>query len=217
LAIDYRELMQNLHRSYDFTNKTVLFVGAGGRQLFDPEIKTKKVIAIDKDAAALAQLKSGLAAPDSQSPLSVLASRFEDVFICGDVVYFEFCLHEIDNPDKALAHARTLAPDIVVFDHSPESEWIFYTAEEHKIRRSVQATRNFGVERRVAFHTKQVFKDYAELLAKVAVQGPVAVQRVKRFRGIRDIVIPMDYEVVFLTRHRRRPGERNLDEIASSY
>jgi hypothetical protein len=38
LAIDFRELTQNLHRSYDFTDMTVLFVGAGRRQLFDPAI-----------------------------------------------------------------------------------------------------------------------------------------------------------------------------------
>ncbi len=38
------------------------------------------------------------------------------------------------DPQKALAYARTLAPKIVVFDHSPGSEWAFYAAEEGKVR-----------------------------------------------------------------------------------
>lgn len=57
MAIDTGELTRNLHHSHDFSNKTVLFVGAGRRQLFDPAIKTKKLIAIDKDPEALTQLK----------------------------------------------------------------------------------------------------------------------------------------------------------------
>jgi hypothetical protein len=32
----------------------------------------------------------------------------------GDTVYFEFCLHEMDDPEYALIHAKSLAPDIVV-------------------------------------------------------------------------------------------------------
>ena len=36
------------------------------------------------------------------------------VILHGDVVYFEFCLHEMDDPAKALIHAKSLAPDIVV-------------------------------------------------------------------------------------------------------
>jgi len=51
--------------------------------------------------------------------MQVVGSKFEDVAGSFDVVYFEFCLHEMHDPEKALIHAKKLAPDIVVFDHSP--------------------------------------------------------------------------------------------------
>lgn len=198
MAIDTGELTRNLHHSHDFSNKTVLFVGAGRRQLFDPAIKTKKLIAIDKDPEALTQLKQGLSTSFPENPLEVLASNFQDIFLPGDEVYFEFCLHEMEDPYKSLTHAHTLAPDLVVLDHSLESAWAFYAAQDEKVRSSVQAMRDFGIRTRTTFHTNQLFADHAELLAKVAVPGPVAVQRVQRFQGMRNIAIPMNYETVLL-------------------
>jgi hypothetical protein len=52
LATDYAQLTGNLLRFYDFTNKVVLFVGAGGRQLLALSAGTKKLIAIDQDVEA---------------------------------------------------------------------------------------------------------------------------------------------------------------------
>src|ERR1017187_2301743 len=49
--------------------------------------------------------------------MDVVRANFEGVTVSGDVVYFEFCQHEMDDLRKALSHASTLAPDIVVFDH----------------------------------------------------------------------------------------------------
>jgi hypothetical protein len=91
-----------------------------------------------------------------------------------------------------------MAPDIVVFDHSPGSEWIFYGAEEDKVERSADVMERFGVRRSERFHTEQRFADFAELLAKVSPQGPTAIQRAQRFAGATNIVIPMDYELNLL-------------------
>ena len=132
LATDYAQLTENLLRFYDFTNKVVLFVGAGGRQLLDPSAGTKKLIAIDQDVEALRELAANVAAKGIQDSVEVVGSKFEDVALSGDVVDFEFCLHEVADPQKALTHAKNLARDIVVFDHSPGSEWIFYGAEESR-------------------------------------------------------------------------------------
>ncbi len=195
LATDYAQLTENLLRFYDFTNKVVLFVGAGGRQLLAPSAGTKKLIAIDQDVEALRELAANVAAKGIQDSVEVVGGKFEDVALSGDVVYFEFCLHEMADPQKALTHAKNLARDIVVFDHSPGSEWIFYGAEEDKVRRSAQAMERFGLRRRERFHTEQRFEDYAELLAKVSAQGPTAIQRTQRFAGATKIVIPMGYEL----------------------
>jgi SAM-dependent methyltransferase len=191
MAADYALLTANLMRFYDFADKVVLVVGAGGGQLLDPNVRTKKLIAIDRDAAALKVLEEKTAAAGSKNPIEFVAAPFEEVSLSGDVVYFEFCLHEMPDPRKALAHARKLAPDIVIYDHAPDSEWIFYGGEEHLVRRSSEALMQCGVRRQSTFRTEQRFQDYAELLAKLAPQGPVAVQRAQRFCGASNIVIPM--------------------------
>jgi hypothetical protein len=198
LATDYAKLTENLSRFYDFTDKVVLFIGAAGRQLLDPAIRTRKLIAIDKDVEALHELRMQLRAKGLQDSVEVVGARFEEVTSHGDVIYFEFCLHEMDDPDKALVHAKSLAPDIVVYDHSVGSEWIYYGAEEDKVSRSSAAIEPFGIRRRQTFHAEQHFGNYAELLAKVTPQGPLAVERAQRFAGITDIVIPMAYELNLL-------------------
>ena len=197
MATDYGKLTENLHHFYDFTGKVVLFVGAGGRQLLDPP-SHQKLIAIDENAQSLKELEANIAAQGMQDSVEVVGSRFEDVTARGDVVYFEFCLHEMDDPQQALAHARALAPDMVVFDHLPGSEWVFHAAEEDKVRRSAEAMKRFGVRRRETFRTEQRFRDYDELLAKVRVQGTTAIDRAQRFAGATNIVIPMTYELALL-------------------
>jgi hypothetical protein len=198
MAADYGKLTAELGAFYDFTDKIVLYVGAGGRQLLDPGIRTRKLIAIDRDVEALRELEAKVAAKGEQDSVNVVGASFEDVSLCGDVVYLEFCLHEMADPQKALAHARALAPDIVVFDHSPGSEWAFYAAEDDKVLRSAEAMERFGVRRRERFSTEQRFKDGAELLAKLSAQGLVATRRAQRFAGATHIVIPMTYELALL-------------------
>jgi ubiquinone/menaquinone biosynthesis C-methylase UbiE len=198
LAVDHEELTGNLRRFYDFTGKTVLFVGAGGRQFLDPSFKTKRLIAIDRNVEALGELKRKIAARGEQGSLNVRGADFEEVTLSGDTVYFEFCLHETVDPQKTLAHARALAPDVVVFDHSPGSDWSFYVAEEERVRRSAEAMKRFGIRRRETVRIQQRFNDYVELLAKVAEQGTVAIQRVQRFAGTTNIVIPMNCELALL-------------------
>ncbi len=198
MATNYSKLSENLSRFYDFTGKVVLFVGAGGRQLLDPATPVRKLIAIDKDVEALRELEEKIIAKGLQDSVEVFGRSFEEVELEGDVVYFEFCLHEMVDPQQALIHAKSLAPDIVVYDHSPGSEWIYFGAEEDKVARSFAVMEHFGIRRRQAYHSEQRFSNYAELLSRVQPQGPVAVERAQRFAGGTDIVIPMNYELNLL-------------------
>ena len=199
MATDYGRLAENLTRFYDFTGKTVIFIGAAGRQLLDPATPTRKLIAVDKDVEALRQLNAHVVAKGLQDSVEVVGARFEEVTLRGDTIYFEFCLHEMDDPEKALIHAKSLAPDIVVYDHSPDSAWIYYGAEENQVSRSSAVMARFGIRRRQTFHAEQRFGNFSELLAKVRPQGPVAIERAQRFAGaVADIVIPMTYELNLL-------------------
>jgi tRNA G37 N-methylase Trm5 len=198
LATDYAQLSENLSRFYDFTDKVVLFIGAGGRQLLNPATKTRKLIAIDKDVDALRELKANIIAQGLQDSVEVVGASFEEVTSHGDAIYFEFCLHEMEDPEKALIHAKSLAPDVVVYDHSPGSEWIYYGAEEDKVSRSFAAMERLGIRRRQTFQAEQRFANHAELLAKVSTQGPLAIERAQRFAGTTNIAIPMSYELNLL-------------------
>lgn len=198
MATDYAKLTENLCRFYDFTDKVVLYIGAGGRQLLDPAARTKKLIAVDRDIDALQELRANVVAHGLQDSIEVIGASFEDVARRGDVVYFEFCLHEMGDPEKALVHAKSLAPEIVVYDHSPGSEWIYYGAEEDKVSGSSAVMTRFGIRRRQTFHAEQRFSNHAELLAKVGPQGPLAIERAQRFVGVTNILIPMDYELNLL-------------------
>lgn len=198
MPTDYAKLSENLSRFYNFTNKVVLFIGAGGRQLLDPATRTKKLIAIDRDVEALRELKAKIMAQGLQNSVEVIGASFEEITVRGDTIYFEFCLHEMDNPEKALLHAKLLAPDIVVYDHSPGSKWIYYGAEEDKVVCSAAVMHRFGIRRRQTFEAEQRFMNFAELLAKVSPQGPLAIERIQQFAGAANIVIPMTYELNLL-------------------
>lgn len=198
MAADYPKMMAQLRSFYNFNGKVVLFVGAGGGQLLDPSVKPKKLIAIDHDSAALAELEKRVAAKGMQGSVEIICAKFEDVTRSADAVYFEFCLHEMDDPLEALKHAHRMAPDIVVYDHSPGSEWIYYGAEEDKVSRSAQVMAQYGIRRSESYRTDQRFGDFGELLAKVSPQGPVAIERAQRFVGATNVVVPMDYVLTLL-------------------
>ncbi len=198
MATDYARLTEELCRFYHFQNKCVLFVGAAGRQLLDPSAGTRRLIAIDKDVESLRALQATVEARGLQHCMEAVGASFEQIQLQGDVVYFEFCLHEMDDPAGSLRHAKSLAPDIVVFDHSVGSEWTYYGAEEDKVSRSSAAMEAFGIRRRQTFCGEQRFGNHAELLAKVGGQGPLAVERARRFVGTTNIVIPMSYELNLL-------------------
>ncbi len=198
MATDYAKLSENLRSFYGFGGKVVLYVGAAGRQLLDPATGTKKVIAIDRDVNGLRELKAKVAVQGLQDSIETIAANFEEVTLRADVVYFEFCFHELEDPEKALMHAKSLASDIVVYDHAAGSEWIYYGAEENCVARSSAVMEQFGIRRRQTFQAEQGFADYAELLAKVRPQGPLAIERIQRFVGATSIVIPMSYELNLL-------------------
>ncbi|MFZ0963550.1 MAG: class I SAM-dependent methyltransferase [Terriglobia bacterium] len=198
MATDYNQIMQNIREFYDFSGKEVLAVGAGGGQLIELGRGTGKLIAIDKDLAAIRQLEARIAAQGLQDQVEIVNADFCETSRAGDVVYFEFSLHEMDDPEQALRHAATLAPDVLIFDHLPDSPWAFYAVEEDKVRHSNSAMTHFECVRQKAFHTEQRFQDHAQLVEKVSCQGALAIERARQFLGKTNIVIPMTYGLTLL-------------------
>jgi hypothetical protein len=199
VAADYQQMIENLRQFYDFSGKIVIAVGAGGGQLVELGRGVRKFIAIDKDPAAIRQLKARIAAQGLENQVEIVEADFSETSLRGDVVYFEFCLHEMEDPAKALRHACTMAPEVLIFDHLPDSPWAFIGAEEDKVRRSTDVLAHFDSVRHQAFRTEQHFQDHAQLLQKISCQGELALERAQRFLGMTNIVIPMTYGLTLLT------------------
>jgi hypothetical protein len=200
MAADYALMIRNLLVFYDFKDKTLICIGSGGGQLIGYSHAPKKIIAIDQDAGALEHLRIAAEKND-------LADKFEfvngdfltmDLPVLGDVVLFEFCLHEMTDAALALTRAGKLADDVVIFDHGLKSHWAYYVVEEEKVRVSWQAVERFKVSRHRDYTAEQMFKDYDELLSKVKPQGEIAIQRIEKFKGKMNITIPFTYELALI-------------------
>jgi len=113
-------------------------------------------------------------------------------------VLFEFCLHQMPDPERVIEHARALAPDIVVLDHAPSSVWSWYAAKEEKVGAAWKAAEKWPIRRWRAVEASQEFRDFGELEARLASQGPASRERLRPFRGHAPISIPMPYWLALL-------------------
>jgi ubiquinone/menaquinone biosynthesis C-methylase UbiE len=200
MAADLQAILEDLGSCYDLGGRSVIHVGAGGGQLLAFVAGARGVLGVDTDAAALAQLETkvremGLVGRYRTAHADVLSIREH-----ADIVYFEFCLHEIVDAATALEHARTLAPVVLIADHAPGSSWSWYLCESEKVQRGWKAAERYPFVFDRIFTGWQRFHDHEELVAKVAVMGECALRRVEEFRGRRDFTIPMPYRVALLRR-----------------
>ncbi len=198
MATDIARVLANLTGFYDFRDKATVHVGAGGGQFIGYAAQARHVVAVDPDADAVSRLHMAIGAMGLASRFTVRQQPFECVTDSGDVVLFEFCLHEMDDPEALLRHARTLAPETLVIDHAPGSRWAWYTAETEKIARSWAAVERAGIKRQEHHCGQQRFADVEALLQKVQSLGEPAVGRARTRAGQGPIEIEMTYRMALL-------------------
>jgi predicted RNA methylase len=185
----------NLVAFYDVADKTVVVVGAGGGQLIEYVRSARRVIAVDRDEAAVERLAARARETGLADGFTFVTSDFLDVRPRGDVVLFEFCLHMMAEPRRALAHGAELAPEAVVIGHSPGSRWSWYAAEDKGVEAAWKAAEERHIRRSRDIEAFQHFQDYAELEARLANQGPKSLERINVLRGQTAISIPMPYRL----------------------
>jgi predicted RNA methylase len=195
MAVDVQVVLRNLLEFYDFRDKTVLSVGAGGGQLAEYGRTAGRVVAVDCDPSALRSLAERLAERGLADRFELVEAEFLAVECRADVVLFEFSLHEMPDPTVALAHASSLAPDVVVLDHAEGSTWAWHVVEEDKVAVSARSIAARGAPRTQRVETVQRFADCDELVEKVRVQGETALRRAEPFAGRGDFEIPMAYRL----------------------
>ena len=198
MATDIAVVLANLTGFYDFRDKATVHVGAGGGQFIGYATHARRIVAVDPDAAAIARLQVAIGAMGLASRFTVRQEQFESVVDLGDVVFIEFCLHEMTDPERVLRHARRLAPETLVIDHEPGSPWVWYTAETEKVANSWAAVERAGVRRDQHFSGRQRFADGEALLQKVQSLGEPAVSRALAQAGAAPIEIEMTYRIALL-------------------
>ena len=198
MATDLEQIVRNLTSFYDLTGKKVVVIGAGGGQLVEFVRPARHVIAVDKIGVALEKLAARLQECGLADKFKLQRSDVLDVGERADVVYFEFCLHQISDPAQALEHAGTLAPDLLLIDHAPGSPWSWYAAEDLQVEAAWQAVEHRTIRRQHTVLGEQRFPDYAALEARLAAQGPLCLERIDSHRGQGPIAIPMPYRLALL-------------------
>jgi SAM-dependent methyltransferase len=198
MATDLQQIVQSLAAFYDFTGRTVVDVGGGGGQLAEFARPARRVVAIDRDTAALARLAARLEECGLAGKFALVEGDFLEHRLRGDVVLFEFSLHEMAEPERALAHARELAADVVVIDHAPGSPWEWCAAEDAQVDDAWWAVERSPTRRLQTVEAAQLFPDYAALQARLALQGPESRKRIGRYRDQKAISIPMPYRLALI-------------------
>jgi SAM-dependent methyltransferase len=136
-------------------------------------------VAVDPDPDALAPLRAAIDKLTLGDRFTIRQAPFESVSDTADVVFFEFCLHEMDDPDAVLRHARTLAPETLIIDPTPDSPWTWHCAEVDKAARSWAAIERAGMRAAEVFVGRQLFPDVDALVARLASLGEPAVSRAR--------------------------------------
>jgi predicted RNA methylase len=193
MATDIRKIIDNLLKFYEFDNQIVISIGAGGGQFIEYGRNSRHVIAIDNDEVALSKLENTLQNLHLKDKFTLINSDFYEVNEKGDVVLFEFCLHEIKDTETAINHALTMAPCILITDHWPDSEWAYIVDEKEKVINSWEALKKFKFKKVRHYNTVQFFHDYEELFLKVSVQGENSIKRIGQYKYKKDFTIPMSY------------------------
>ena len=198
MATDIDKILTNLLSFYDFSKKKMISVGAGGGQLVGYAKVAGSVVAVDYDSQALDNLRKRVETLDLSNKFSFVRSEFLDFTVKGNVLLFEFCLHEMPDPRKALAHAKTLATDVVVFDHYRKSEWAVYTNETKIIESAWSAIEEVKPKRVNRYNAVQKFETYEELFLKLKPLGEKVLKGIEKFKDEKNILMQMPYSAALL-------------------
>lgn len=203
MAVNVNEILTNLFEFYDFTDKTMLSVGAGGGQFIEYGRIARKVYAVDCESDALKSLKVNLDKKSLTEKFSLIHSEFELSDIKTEITFFEFCLHEMKDAVVAVEHALNCSQAVLISDHWIDSEWAFVVDEKEKVERSWNMLKKFQFQKLKVYHTIQRFADYNELHQKVKGQGESTLNRIERYQGCIDIEIPMSYAFGLILKEQR--------------
>jgi len=198
MASDLHAITKNLLAFYDFGGKEVIHVGAGNGHLVGYAHLPRKVVAVDSDRAALDRLRDRIRDCNLEDKFATVEMDFYAMRALADVVFFEFCLHEMADPGRAISHAAMMAPHTLIIDHLPESEWSWCACETEKVAASWNAIESAPLRRKRFFEAKQRFADFGQLSNRLGTLGDESARRIRKFESCSNIEISMPYGIVLI-------------------
>lgn len=198
MATDVQKIIDNLLSAYDFSGRIIIAVGGGGGQFIEYGRRARQILALDNDAEAIRKLQENLKKAGLEDRFTPIQGDFFEAKLRGDGLLFEFCLHEMPDPKAAVQHAQTMAADILIMDHWPGSEWLYYTTENQKVARSWASLESFPLRKKQKYDAVHFFHDYDELYQKVKVMGDLSLARIEKFKSQKNISIPISYGIAVI-------------------
>lgn len=196
MALDTSFITESILSFYDFSNKDVIHVGAGGGKLIAYSHIARRIKALDNNPVAIELLEKCAKKEGLEHKLFAIEGDFMNFKGHADVVFFEFCLHEMEDAFAAIKHAKNMFADIIILDHSPDSKWAYYALEEKKTSKSWSAIEKFDVKKMTSYSIDQKFESYDYLVEKLSVLGDKSIKRIKYLEGNKDISISMPFYMV---------------------
>jgi hypothetical protein len=192
---DAQKIDKDLLEFYDFEDRTVITVGAGEGRFTEYGRNSTHVFTIDCNEDALVRFKETLDKAKLDYKFTLIRSDFYDCKKKGDVVLFEFCLHEMTDTKAAIMHALTMAPNVLITDWWPDSEWAYIADENEKVLNSWKSINKLNLKKVKRVDSQKFFRDYDELYQKVKSRGEKAVQRIEKYKDMTDFSIPVSYGI----------------------
>ena len=198
MATKIETIINNLLTFYNFKDKIVLHVGAGGGQIIDYAKIAQHTIAIDIDDSAIEILRYNVKEKNLENKISIFKQDYYQLKQKCDVTFFEFCLHEMSDSRLAIEYAKNLSPDILIIDHMPESKWAWYVGETKLVQDSWRTIEKMSIKKKLVIDTKQFFSDFQELKKKLFSCGDEVQKRILEFEHKTNFIIPMQYGLVLI-------------------
>lgn len=200
MALDINGVIHKLVEFYNPKGRLLLHVGVGGGAMLAYSSLAKYIVAVDNDARVKDSLKSKLSENKMEGKTQLLIQDFYSIKPKEkfDTVFFEFCLHEMENSARAIEYAKNIAENVVIIDHVPESKWSWYCCETDKIERSWKSMSKLDFVKKKDLCVLQTYSSYDELKNKLSVLGDEAISRIEELKNVENINIEMPYRLALI-------------------
>lgn len=192
------QIVDHLLSFYRPDGKTILVIGAAGGGLAPFAAKAESIFAVDTDGSGLEKFRKSIKDLNFKGRCSCVTADFYETVIETDVAYFEFSLHEMFDPMRALEHACGCASDIIIVEHLPESPWVLVTGETEKVKTAWNAIMSSHPLKIKKINITKKYANHDELYNKYSHADDLFFSNIEQFKKRTNFTIRMGVGMVLL-------------------